>query len=746
MGLSLLKAALADAGVEARVHYANLAFAAAVGVHPYDLVSRTNSHQLAGEWTFRAAAFPDAPAVPEDYFTHIAEGLRAFDHLVLRVGGGRTTRELVEHVAIHTADFVRATARAVLATRPAIVGCGSTFQQHLAALAVLREVKRLDPHVVTVLGGANCESEMGVVTHNQCQWVDYVVSGEAEEAFPWLCRAVLSGRRPDGHELHEHGVIGPPHRAPEKFAELLASPPRAIVSDMDSSPVPDFDDYFLALQTMPVGRRIEPGLEIETSRGCWWGAVKHCTFCGLNGTSMASRAKSPQRAVAEFHSLVARYRVPRVYAVDNILVREYFDSVLPQLRGDVEVFYETKANLKRDQVAGLARAGVRWIQPGLESLDDDILRMVGKGTTARQNIELLKWARELGVNVYWLLLYDVPGEQDAAYLRMAELLPLLAHLQPPRALSFVQFVRFSPYHRDPSAYQVSLSVEKSYEWVYPWPREVLPHFAYYFDDYTAGREQIEFHHDRPPRRPGFRAIRAAYAAWTAQWPHSGLDGQESMATLRMTDSGGVLTVTDTRACRRSATHTLRGLARAVSLVCHHAQTANRLRDRLRADFGMAPADDELSAVLAELADLKLLVRLGDYYLGLPLLGTPVPLPAWTSHPGGRIVSRRERQVWSNIAPLRDRAAEAAAALDADAAHVLGVLINCWLDDASVTRLLAEPAAVLGLPAPAFATRENGHIRLTVRRPSGTECHAWLPTRPADDPDAESEVLGPAPRT
>lgn len=743
MGLSLLKAALAEAGIEARVHYANLAFAEAVGVHPYDLVSRTNSHQLAGEWTFRAAAFPDAPAVPVDYFEHIAEGLRAFDHLVVRAGGGRTTRELVERVAFHTADFARATARAVLAAKPRIVGCGSTFQQHLAALAVLREVKLLDPGVVTVLGGANCESEMGVVTHHQCPWVDYVVSGEAEEAFPWLCGQVLSGRQPDGQALRGHGVIGPPHRAPAMFAELLATPPRAVLSDMDSAPVPDFDDYFLALKTMPVGRRIEPGLEIETSRGCWWGAVQHCTFCGLNGTSMASRAKSPQRALAEFHELVARYRVPRVYAVDNILVREYFDTVLPQLHGDVQVFYETKANLKRDQVAGLARAGVRWIQPGLESLDDDILRMVGKGTTARQNIELLKWARELGVNVYWLLLYDVPGEQDAAYLRMAELLPLLAHLQPPRALSFVQFVRFSPYHRNPSAYQVCLSVEKSYEWVYPWPREVLPHFAYYFDDYTAGREQIEYHHDRPPGRAGFRAIRAAYAAWAGQWPHSGLDGQESMATLRMTDADGVLTVVDTRACRRSATHTLRGLARAVSLVCHHAQTTKRLRDRLRTDFGLAPSDDELSAVLAELAGRKLLVRLGDYHLGLPLMGTPVPLPPWSSHPGGRIVSRRERQVVSNIAPLRDRAVVAAAALGADAGHVLGVLINCWLDDASLTRLLAEPAATLGLATPAFATRENGHIRLTVRQPTGTECHAWLPARPADAQDAESDVLGPA---
>jgi hypothetical protein len=46
-----------------------------------------------------------------------------------------------------------------------------------------------------------------------------------------------------------------------------------------------------------IGERIEPGLLIETSRGCWCGAVSHCTFCGLNGEGMAYRRKSPQRVI-----------------------------------------------------------------------------------------------------------------------------------------------------------------------------------------------------------------------------------------------------------------------------------------------------------------------------------------------------------------------------------------------------------------------------------------------------------------
>jgi radical SAM superfamily enzyme YgiQ (UPF0313 family) len=40
-------------------------------------------------------------------------------------------------------------------------------------------------------------------------------------------------------------------------------------------------------------------LLFEASRGCWWGAKHHCTFCGLNGLSMTFRSKSADRAYSE---------------------------------------------------------------------------------------------------------------------------------------------------------------------------------------------------------------------------------------------------------------------------------------------------------------------------------------------------------------------------------------------------------------------------------------------------------------
>jgi len=56
-------------------------------------------------------------------------------------------------------------------------------------------------------------------------------------------------------------------------------------------------------------------------------------------------------------------------------------------------FYEVKANLTRVQVSALRAAGVTRIQPGIESLSDHVLKLIGKGTCGLRNVQLLKWCR-----------------------------------------------------------------------------------------------------------------------------------------------------------------------------------------------------------------------------------------------------------------------------------------------------------------------------------------------------------------
>ena len=105
-----------------------------------------------------------------------------------------------------------------------------------------------------------------------------------------------------------------------------------VVEELDNLPIPDYSDYFEQLAVSPIEAEISPSVLIETSRGCWWGAKHHCTFCGLNGDTMGFRSKSPRRVIDELVYLRQRYGVTKVDSVDNILDLRYTTEVFPELK------------------------------------------------------------------------------------------------------------------------------------------------------------------------------------------------------------------------------------------------------------------------------------------------------------------------------------------------------------------------------------------------------------------------------
>src|SRR5262249_61544426 len=109
-----------------------------------------------------------------------------------------------------------------------------------------------------------------------------------------------------------------PPRRRESATRRAPPPPPPPRAALDALPAPDYAEYFdraasLELPTDSVW------IPFESARGCWWGARHHCTFCGLNGTTMRFRAKSPQRVLDELTTQARRYRNFRFEAADNIL-------------------------------------------------------------------------------------------------------------------------------------------------------------------------------------------------------------------------------------------------------------------------------------------------------------------------------------------------------------------------------------------------------------------------------------------
>jgi hypothetical protein len=209
---------------------------------------------------------------------------------------------------------------------------------------------------------------------------------------------------------------------------------------------------------------------------------------------MGYRAMNPELALKQFDSLFAYApEVSRLDAVDNILPREYLKDVLPfvQTPENVEIFYEVKADLTESDVQVLAKAQVKHIQPGIESLATSTLKLMKKGTSAFRNLALLKFCLMYDITPAWNLLIGFPGEGAPVYEKYINDLPSLVHLFPPSNVYPVRFDRYSPYFMKADEYGLDLHPLDYYPLIYPFPQDAIDNLAYYFNDLHIDSEYAQ---------------------------------------------------------------------------------------------------------------------------------------------------------------------------------------------------------------------------------------------------------------
>lgn len=471
LGPHILQACARDAGFRVSILYANLRLAAEMGELKYLALSRMPVRGMMGERFFAASAYGLPPLGrrgehDDRYFE------RRSDFCGLPIDETE-----IRQLEAKAADWVDDLAAAILQHDFKIIGCSTTFHQTAASVALLKRIKCLRPNIVTIIGGANCEGQMAEGIVSLDAGIDFVFSGESEATFVSFLRDALAGHLPSGRIIDGQKC-----------------------TDLDRLPTPEFAEYYKQFaQCLPDSALLEERamwLPYESSRGCWWGEKKHCTFCGLNGEAMSFRAKSAGRVLEELRGLLATHPSNRVEMVDNIMPFTYFRDLIPRLNTELpglHIFYEQKANLSLARVMALKAAGVAVVQPGIEALSSSLLRRIDKGVSAPQNIALLRYGRSVGLPLTWNIMCGIPGDSLAEYRETLAMLPLLRHLHPPALVAPLSIDRFSPYFDDPVKYGLSN--------VRPWETyaSILPEgadatkIAYYFDaDYLSeSREDPE---------------------------------------------------------------------------------------------------------------------------------------------------------------------------------------------------------------------------------------------------------------
>lgn len=468
-GVHILQSLAEEQGFKTEVLYLNVLLASVIGVERSEYISRPPCEliwRMLHERLFARSAYglPPLGKSPEYCSDEAMSVSGSKQHHTMCYES--EDFDLEEYLEIEKIcyPFVDAVIPAITSLHYKMVGCTTLVGQTNCSIALLNGIKRLRPETITLIGGANCEGEMAQGIASLSAAINYVFSGESEWSFQNFLQRYSMG------ELPSERII---------YGELL--------EDLDGLALPNYREFFEQIQGF-LGENSPKRLAVsyETSRGCWWGAKRKCRFCG---NKAIYRAKTTQKILDDLIQISQAYPNKAIYMCDNIMPISFNKEVLPVLKKKEEappLYYMLKANLKLQDLLNLKTAKIHQVTSGIEAISTGLLKLMNKGTSARQNLQLLRNARSVGIYLNWLLLWGFPEDKIDYYQETFNLLPLIRHLQAPETFGHLLLARFSPYLKKTQDFQISnIRPWAVYNTVYPEWAEVDKLACWFAGDYPC---------------------------------------------------------------------------------------------------------------------------------------------------------------------------------------------------------------------------------------------------------------------
>lgn len=444
LGAHNLQACARVAGYSFDIEYANIDFASVIGDVYHDFCKM--NYFLLGERVFAKAAW--GKDVEDQFSGTIYNYREIYERDVSPIRFFPNDRELpveefkfVESCAL---EWVDKYVEDLNVSEYKYIGISSSFEQTNATVAILKRVKKNYSGIISFIGGFNCEGVMadGMASLDpDSEFIDYIFSGESEKT---LVNFLNTKRTSEGI-----------------YGRIISGSP---LESMDDIPNLDYSDYF-----KNVTDRTGMNIVMETSRGCWWGEKAQCRFCGTSDR-VTFREKSTKRILNEIKE-GAKWGVNGLHMADLIMPEKHLKELLPELlKLDKKwtLYYEQKVSLNLKEMELLKESGVIDIQPGIETLSTDLLKKMRKGTSLKQNLKFLRDATGVGFNLFWNIVWGIPGETIEEYRRINELIPVISHLVPPVGIFHMTLVRYSPYFNDPETFGIKdIEPIPSYSKVFP---------------------------------------------------------------------------------------------------------------------------------------------------------------------------------------------------------------------------------------------------------------------------------------
>lgn len=588
MQLGALKAYLKSRFPELKIQALHLYLKVAerIGYKAYRAISERT---WLAESVYGALLFPGRKKEIEKIFRHEARGkpeLRKIDFEAIT----SQVREISEEL-INSVDWQGC----------GLAGFSICLCQLTSSLYFIKHIKQRFPDLPAVVGGSMFSGDSTHALIETFAEVDFVVNGEGELPLSRLVR----------YMRNQHGAddLPPiPGVVTRKAVKTKSPVTFDQLQDLSGLPPPDYDEYFNLLKTFDPEKRFFPTLPAEASRGCWWRSPRGparrtgCAFCNLNLQWDGYRSKGVSQVVSEVDHLTAKYKTLSVAFMDNLLPlrhsREIFQQ-LGKLQKDLSLFAEIRATTPAKVLKAMRAAGVREVQVGIEALSTRLLKKLNKGTTAIQNLEIMKHCEELGISNISNLILRFPGS-DAEDVE--ETLHALQFALPFRPLRFVHFWLGlgSPVWQNPRAFGIK-AVSNHPNYAVLFPAHICRSVRFMIQSYRG---------DVGYQRKLWQPVKKRVRAWNRAYAELHR-GPSRSPILSFRDGRDFLIIRQRRFREEPLTHRLVGTSRAIYLFCRRHRSLKRIVTRFP-----KVGEEKIVPFLKMMVEKRLIFQEKDRYLSL----------------------------------------------------------------------------------------------------------------------------------
>jgi len=279
---------------------------------------------------------------------------------------------------------------------PQVAGITAVTMTFDHAIGVLADIKRIDPDILTIMGGPHV-SFCARQTLKAYRQLDVIGLGEGERTIVELVRTASNGRT----WAEVKGI------AYRNGTAICFTEKRQPIANLDDLPIPD-------RRLLPLGRYRALGMPISltTSRGC----PHKCIFCvGRKMVGARVRYRSVGKIVDELAYLNS-LNFHQINIADDLFTanKNHCNAVCDEIiKRGLQLKWTSFARVDTISDAVLAKmkaAGCSAVSFGIESANPQILETIKKGITLKQVEDAVDMCRRAGIMPFASFILGLPGE------------------------------------------------------------------------------------------------------------------------------------------------------------------------------------------------------------------------------------------------------------------------------------------------------------------------------------------------